>query len=709
MNDPTMLRQQLDRPVQIVGVACGDGAGDQRCASGPDALRAADLIDQLKARGRASAWVDTLRANPLHRSSLEVVAEVCERLATRVASITRDGGLPLVLGGDHSCAVGTWKGVASALGPRGPLGLIWIDAHMDSHTPETSPTGAAHGMPLAILLGHGDARLTGIANGVKLDPQRVCVIGVRSFESAEAQLLARLGVRVFFMHEIERRGLPAVLDDALALVQDDGASFGVTLDLDALDPSEAPGVGSPVPGGISRSALVSALARLSRHPQLAAVEIAEYNPARDLDARTARVVVDAVSALFSDQSSEPAWAEIEARYGSHNYAPLPVVLVKGEGAYLWDERGRRYIDMLSAYSAVSHGHCHPRLTRVLLDQARTLAVTSRAFHNNRLPLLLKRLCEITGQDLALPANTGLEAVEAALKTARKWGYVVKGIPTDQAEIIACDGNFHGRSIAIVAMSSEAQYRDGFGPFPSGFKRIPFGNAAALEAAITANTAAFLVEPIQGEGGIIIPPPGYLAACAEICRRHNVLLICDEIQTGLGRTGRMLAVEHEGIKPDGVILGKALGGGLLPVSAFVARREVLGVLKPGDHGSTFAGSALAAAVGLEALAVLIDERLPQRAAQSGAYLLAQLRAIRSPLIREVRGRGLLIGVELDARRVSARSAAECLLRHGVITKDTHDTVLRFAPPLIIEREQIDEALEGIRAGFAELDAIALHAA
>jgi ornithine--oxo-acid transaminase len=303
----------------------------------------------------------------------------------------------------------------------------------------------------------------------------------------------------------------------------------------------------------------------------------------------------------------------------------------------------------------------------------------------------------------MPANTGLEAVESALKTARKWGYKVKGIPEDRAEIIACDGNFHGRSIAIVGMSSEAQYRDGFGPFPPGLKRIPYGNAAALDAAITPNTAAFLVEPIQGEAGIIVPAVGYLAQCAEICRNKNVLLICDEVQTGLGRTGRLFASDHDGVHPDGIILGKALGGGLLPVSAFCARADVLGVLKPGDHGSTFGGNALAAAVGLEALSVLIDERLSERAAELGDYLLAQLREIRSPLIREVRGRGLLIGVDIEPAVASAHAVCLRLLEHGILSKDTHQTVVRFAPPLVITREELDEALEAIRHAFAEATA------
>jgi ornithine--oxo-acid transaminase len=370
--------------------------------------------------------------------------------------------------------------------------------------------------------------------------------------------------------------------------------------------------------------------------------------------------------------------------------------------YVWDDRGRRYLDMMSAYSAVSHGHCHPRLVRRLAEQAGTLNVTSRAYRNDRLPHLFERLCALTGQEAVLPANTGLEAVEVALKAARKWGAKVKGVPEHAVEIIACEGNFHGRSIAIVAMSSEAQYRDGFGPFPPGFKRVPFGDANALERAITPRTVAFLVEPIQGEGGIIVPPAGYLARCAEICRRHNVLLICDEVQTGLGRTGRLLASEHEGVRPDGLILGKALGGGVLPVSAFLARRDVMDVFRPGDHGSTFAGNALAAAVALEALEVIVDERLCERAEELGEYFLRQLRTLHSPLIHEVRGKGLLIGMEFEPGAVSARLVCERLLDRGVLTKDTHHTVIRFAPPLIITRRQIDQAVGALREVLQELD-------
>ena len=394
--------------------------------------------------------------------------------------------------------------------------------------------------------------------------------------------------------------------------------------------------------------------------------------------------------------------DLERRFGAHHYDPLPVVLTRGEGVYLWDEHGRRYIDMMSAYSAVSHGHCHPRLVRALAEQAGTLAVTSRGYYNDRLPRFLQRLCEMTGQDLALPANTGLEAVETALKAARKWGHKVKGIPRDQAEIVACGGNFHGRSIAILAMSDEPRYREGFGPYPAGFRRVPYGDAAALERAITPETAAFLVEPIQGEGGIVVPAPGYLAECARICRKHDVLLICDEIQTGLGRTGKLLACQHDGVKPDGLILGKALGGGLYPVSAFLARREVMEVFGPGDHGSTFGGNPLAAAVGLEALAIIVEDDFAGRAARLGDYFLAELRAIESPLIRDVRGKGLLTGIEVDISRMPARELCERLLANGVLSKDTHETVIRLAPPLVITQEQIDEALASIRATLAEID-------
>lgn len=387
--------------------------------------------------------------------------------------------------------------------------------------------------------------------------------------------------------------------------------------------------------------------------------------------------------------------ELERRYSAHNYEPLPVMLVRGEGVYVWDDKGKRYLDMMSAYSAVSHGHLHPRLVAALTRQLGRVAVTSRAFYSDTLGPFLERACTLTGQDLAIPMNTGAEAVETALKTVRKWAYKVKGVAVDQAEIIVCNGNFHGRTIAIVGMSTEPQYRNGFGPFPAGFKHVPYGDAAALRAAITPHTAAFLVEPIQGEGGIIVPPPGYLAECARICREHNVLLICDEVQTGLGRTGRLLACEHDGVKPDGVILGKAIGGGLLPVSMFLARKEVMGVFNPGDHGSTFGGNFLAAAVGLEALNVLIEEDLIGRAAKLGGYFMERLRTLHSPLIKAVRGKGLLIGVEIDPLYCSARDVCEAMMDRGVLSKDTHGTVVRLAPPLVVTKEQIDEAVAVIQ--------------
>lgn len=388
--------------------------------------------------------------------------------------------------------------------------------------------------------------------------------------------------------------------------------------------------------------------------------------------------------------------KLERQYCARNYHPLPVVLHKGEGVWLWDVEGKRYLDMMSAYSAVSFGHSHPALVAALTAQAQLLAVPSRAFYSDRLGPFLELLCESTGMAKALPMNTGAEAVETALKAARKWGYKVKGIPDGQAEIIVCKGNFAGRTTTIVGFSSEPQYRDGFGPYAPGFVSVPFGDAAALEAAITAHTAAFLVEPIQGEGGIVVPPPGYLAACREICSRHDVLLICDEVQTGLGRTGRMLACEHDGIKPDGLVLGKALGGGLLPVSAFLARHDVMNVFNPGDHGSTFGGNPLAAAVGTAALRLLREERLVERAREMGERLLAGLRALRHPAIRDVRGRGLLIGLELDAAVLPARFFCERLMLAGILSKETHDTVVRFAPPLVIGPAEIDLALATIGA-------------
>lgn len=394
--------------------------------------------------------------------------------------------------------------------------------------------------------------------------------------------------------------------------------------------------------------------------------------------------------------------KLEAQYCAQNYSPLPVVLTRAQGAYVWDETGKKYLDMMSAYSAVSHGHGHERLVRLVQEQVERLNIVSRAFYTDKLGPFLERACTLTGQDMALPMNTGAEAVETAIKAARKWAYTVKGVGHDKAEIIACTGNFHGRTITIVAMSDEPQYKSGFGPFPGGFKLAEYGNIDALEAAITENTAAFLVEPIQGEGGIIVPPRGYLKAAAELCRKHNVLLIADEIQTGLGRTGKLLACDHEGVKPDGLILGKALGGGILPVSMFLGRRDVMQVFTPGDHGSTFGGNPLAAAVGLEALNILIEDDLPARSAAMGEYLLNELRSIDSALIREVRGSGLFIGIEVDPALCTARAICESLMERGLLSKETHETVVRLAPPLIISQEEVDWALSQIREVLAEID-------
>lgn len=382
---------------------------------------------------------------------------------------------------------------------------------------------------------------------------------------------------------------------------------------------------------------------------------------------------------------------LEDRYGAHNYHPLDVVVTRGEGVWVWDVNGKKYLDCLAAYSAVNQGHCHPRILDALVGQARRVTLTSRAFRNDQLPLLLERLHEFTGMDMALLMNSGAEAVETALKAARKWGETVKGIPAGEAEIIACANNFHGRTISIVSFSTEAQYRDGFGPFTPGFRIVPFGDAAALAKAITPRTCAFLVEPIQGEAGIIVPPPGYLAECERICRAHHVLFIADEIQSGLGRSGKLFAHQYEDVRPDGLVMGKALSGGFYPVSAFAATRELLGVFKPGDHGSTFGGNPLACAVARAALDVIDEEKLVDRAASLGDYFMDRLRAIASPVVKEVRGRGLWIGVELHE---AARPYCEALMREGLLCKETHDKVIRIAPPLVITREQIDWAVERI---------------
>ena len=393
--------------------------------------------------------------------------------------------------------------------------------------------------------------------------------------------------------------------------------------------------------------------------------------------------------------------DIENQYSAQNYLPLPIVLVRGRGVHVWDAKGKRYFDMMSAYSAVSHGHLHPRLVSALNTQLTQLTVVSRAFYTDKLGPFLKKACELSCQDKALPMNTGAEAVETAIKAARKWAYKVKGVEANKAEIITCNGNFHGRTITIVGFSTEDQYKDGFGPFPDGFKNIPFGDADALEAAITPNTAAFLVEPIQGEGGIIVPPDGYLKKCADICKKHNVLLICDEIQTGLGRTGKLFACDHDNVTPDGLLLGKALGGGLLAVSMFLSRKDVMDVFTPGDHGSTFGGNPLSAAIGLEALKLTTEKQLPEVANTLGTHFMKTLKDMNCPLIKEVRGRGLLIGVEVNPEIATARKVCEELMVKGILTKETHETVVRFAPPLITTRTELDTALAIIKDVFNSL--------
>ncbi|MDA8232580.1 MAG: ornithine--oxo-acid transaminase [Magnetospirillum sp.] len=402
----------------------------------------------------------------------------------------------------------------------------------------------------------------------------------------------------------------------------------------------------------------------------------------------------------TDTPAAPSFfVDLEDRLGAHNYKPLDVVLSRGEGIWVWDTEGRRYLDCLSAYSAVNQGHCHPRIRDALIRQAHRLALTSRAFHNDQLALFYEEVCALTRSHKILPMNSGAEAVESAIKAVRKWGYEVKGVPEDRAEIIVCANNFHGRTITIVGFSTDPAARIGFGPFTPGFTIIPFGDAAALEAAITPDTVAFLVEPIQGEAGVIVPPDGYLRQVRDICTRHRVMLILDEIQTGLGRTGKLLAEEHEGIEADLTLIGKALSGGFYPISAVLSNTEVLGVLKPGEHGSTFGGNPLACAVAREALRVLIDEGMIDNAERMGDYFLARLRALSLAGIREVRGRGLMIAVEFHPEIGGARQFCEALKNNGILCKETHTHTIRFAPPLIIRRDDIDWAMERIERAFS----------
>ncbi len=389
------------------------------------------------------------------------------------------------------------------------------------------------------------------------------------------------------------------------------------------------------------------------------------------------------------------YIEIEEKYGAHNYHPLDVVIERGEGVWVYDVNGNKYLDCLSAYSALNQGHVHPKIKQALIDQAQKVTLTSRAFRNDQLPFFYKELSELTGYEMSLPMNSGAEAVETALKLARKWAYQVKQVPRYQAEIITAEGNFHGRTISTISFSTEPSYKADFGPFTPGFVTVPYGDAAAVEKAINANTAAVFIEPIQGEAGVIIPPKGYLKKVSEICRKNNVLLICDEIQTGLGRTGKLFASWHEEVKPDMITIGKALAGGFYPVSAVLASSKLLGLFTPGEHGSTFGGNPLAAAVARAAIKVIVEENLVENAAKLGEYFVDQLSEINSPHIKEVRGKGLLIGVELKPEAGGARRFCEALEKKGILAKETHQNVIRFAPPLVIDQATIDWALPSIR--------------
>ena len=389
------------------------------------------------------------------------------------------------------------------------------------------------------------------------------------------------------------------------------------------------------------------------------------------------------------------FVELDDTYGAHNYHPLDVVIERGDGVWVYDVEGNKYLDCLSAYSAVNQGHVHPKILEALIEQSKKVTLTSRAFRNDQLPLLYKELTDMTGYEMSLPMNSGAEAVETAIKLARKWAYQVKGVPRHQAEIIVCEGNFHGRTTTVISFSSEPLYREDFGPFTPGFVSVAYGNSAAIERAITPNTAAVMLEPIQGEAGVIMPPDGYLKQVAEICKKNNVLFIADEIQTGLGRTGKLFACDHEGVRPDIMVIGKALSGGFYPVSAALADRPLMGLLTPGEHGSTFGGSPLGAAVARASLSVIREEKLAERADQLGTYFMEQLAEIPSPHVKEVRGRGLLIGVELKPEAQGARRFCEALQDRGILAKETHENIIRFAPPLVIDKETIDWALPSIR--------------
>ena len=406
---------------------------------------------------------------------------------------------------------------------------------------------------------------------------------------------------------------------------------------------------------------------------------------------------------MTTMNSDPKqFIRLEDDYGAQNYHPLDVVLQRGEGIWVWDTEGRKYLDFLAAYSAVNQGHGHPKIKQALLEQADKITLTSRAFRTDQLGPLYKTLHDMTGYKRSLPMNTGAEAVETAIKAARKWGYKIKGVPADQAEILVFTGNFHGRTTTIVGFSDDDQYKDGFGPFTPGFTMLPYGDLDAVKAAFNPNVVGVLIEPIQGESGVIIPEPGYLKGIESLCREHNALFIADEIQSGLGRTGKLFAHEHEGVRPDIVIIGKALAGGFYPVSAILADDEVMSVFQPGDHGSTFGGNPLGAAVARAALAALVDEKMVENSAELGEYFLQKLRAINSHWIKEVRGLGLWIGLELTAEAGGARRFCEALAKKGLLCKETHETTIRFAPPLCVTREDLDWALERVAEVFRELD-------
>ena len=389
------------------------------------------------------------------------------------------------------------------------------------------------------------------------------------------------------------------------------------------------------------------------------------------------------------------YIQLAKQYGARNYHPLDVVIERAEGVWVYDVEGKKYLDCLSAYSAVNQGHVHPKILEALIEQAKKVTLTSRAFRNDQLPLLYQELAKMTGYEMSLPMNSGAEAVETAIKLARKWAYQVKGVPRHQAEIIVCEGNFHGRTTTIISFSSEPAYKDDFGPYTPGFVSVPYGDSTAIESAITPNTAAVMLEPVQGEAGVVVPPEGYLKQVAEICKSHNVLFIADEIQTGLGRTGKLFACDHEGVRPDIMVIGKALSGGFYPVSATLADKAVLGLITPGEHGSTFGGNPLGAAVARASLRVIREEKLAERAEGLGTYFMEQLAEIPSPHVKEVRGKGLLIGVELKSEARGARRFCEALQERGILAKETHEHVIRFAPPLVIEKETIDWALPHIR--------------